>query len=212
MAKVNLNNYNIYIPKKNIAGRVPLAIVPPNSLYITSGIDCRMQVWYDPGGMKPNGLNGRRSDCPVNFAVEALGDKWSLVILRDMIFWGKKTYGEFLKSDEHIATNILADRLAYLEREGLVTKSRDPNDKRKDIYRVTEKAIGLVPMFIEMIAWSAQEPTWQTMTHNGTPAQVKFVTRCVTTKNKSRLIEEVKEIVRRGGCVFEGVVREPLPV
>ena len=162
--------------------------------------------------MKPNGFNGRRSDCPVNFAVEALGDKWSLVILRDMIFWGKKTYGEFLKSDEHIATNILADRLSYLEREGLITKSRDPNDKRKDIYRVTEKATGLVPMFIEMIAWSAQNPSWQTMTHNGTPAQAKFVTRCVTTKNKTRLIEEVKETVRRGGCVFDGVQRSLAPV
>jgi len=157
--------------------------------------------------MKSNGLKGRRSDCPVNFAVEALGDKWSLVILRDMIFWGKKTYGEFLKSDEHIATNILADRLAYLEREGLVSKSTDPSDKRKDIYRVTERAIGLVPMFIEMIAWSALDPTWQSMTHSGTPAQIKFVTRCVTTKNKTRLIEEVTEAVRRGSCVFEGVVR-----
>ena len=82
----------------------------------------------------------------MNYAVEALGDKWSLVIFRDMIFWGKKTYGEFLKLDERIATNILADRLAYLEREGLVSKSPDPHDKRKEIYRVTEKGIGLVPM------------------------------------------------------------------
>jgi DNA-binding HxlR family transcriptional regulator len=128
-----------------------------------------------------------------------------------MIFWGKKTYGEFLKSDEHIATNILADRLAYLEREGLISKSPDPNDKRKEIYRVTEKGIALVPMFIEMIAWSASDPAWQTMTHNGTPAQIKFVTRCVTTKNKTRLIEEVKETVRGGGCVFEGAIR-PQPV
>jgi DNA-binding HxlR family transcriptional regulator len=157
--------------------------------------------------MKPDGLKGRRSDCPVNYAVEALGDKWSLVILRDMIFWGKKTYGEFLKSDERIATNILADRLAYLEREGLVSKSPDPHDRRKEIYRVTEKAIALVPMFIEMIAWSASDPVWQTITHKGTAAQVKFVTRCVTTKNKSRLVEEVKQIVRNGGCVFEGVKR-----
>jgi len=157
--------------------------------------------------MRSNGLKGRRSDCPVNFAVEALGDKWSLVILRDMIFWDKKTYGEFLKSDERIATNILADRLAYLEREGLISKSPDPADKRKDIYRVTEKGIALVPMFIEMIAWSASHPVWQSMTHNGTPQQADFVMRCVTTKNKSRLIEKVKETVRRGGCVFEGVVR-----
>ena len=157
--------------------------------------------------MRTKGLKGRRSDCPVNFAVEALGDKWSLVILRDMIFWGKKTYGEFLKSDERIATNILADRLAYLERAGLISKSPDPTDKRKDIYRVTEKGIALIPMFIEMIAWSAQHPVWQSMTHNGTPAQIKFVTRCVTTKNKSRLIEEAQKTVRRGGCVFEGVKR-----
>jgi DNA-binding HxlR family transcriptional regulator len=157
--------------------------------------------------MRSSGLKGKRSDCPVNFAVEALGDKWSLVILRDMIFWGKKTYGEFLKSDERIATNILADRLAYLEREGLISKSPDPSDKRKDIYRVTEKGIALVPMFIEMIAWSASHPVWQSMTHNGTPQQADFVMRCVTTKNKSRLIEKVKETVRRGGCVFEGVIR-----
>lgn len=152
-------------------------------------------------------MNGRRSDCPVNFAVEALGDKWSLVILRDIIFWGKHTYGEFLKSDEKIATNILANRLEYLESEGLISKSPDPNDKRKDIYAVTEKGIGLVPMFIEMIAWSAQNPGWQTMTHNGTEEQRKFVIRAVTTKNKTKLIEDVKNIVRRGKCVFEGVVR-----
>lgn len=157
--------------------------------------------------MKSNGLKGRRSDCPVNFAVEALGDKWTLVILRDMIFWGKKTYGEFLKSDEKIATNILANRLAALESEGFIYKSPDPNDKRKDIYRVTEKGLSLVPMFIEMIAWSAQNEVWQSMTHNGTPAQRSFVERTVTDKNKAKLIEEVKATVRRGGGVFEGVVR-----
>lgn len=157
--------------------------------------------------MKRNGLNDRRSDCPVNFAVETLGDKWSLIILRDMIFWGKKTYGEFLKSDEKIATNILADRLEYLVHEGLISKSPDPKDKRKDIYTVTEKGIELVPMFIEMIAWSAQNPDWQTMTHSGTPEQVRFVERTVMTKNKKKLVEDVKKIVRRGGCVFEGVVR-----
>ena len=158
--------------------------------------------------IKNNGLKGRRSDCPVNFAVETLGDKWSLVILRDIIFWGKHTYGEFLKSEERIATNILAGRLEYLEKEGLISKSPDPTDKRKDIYRVTEKGIELVPMFIEMIAWSAKNETWQTMDHRvATEAQRRFVEKTVTTKNKSKLIEDVKAIVRRGSCVFEGVVR-----
>ncbi len=174
-------------------------------LYIASGIDCLLQVCYDDN-VKADGLKGRRSDCPVNFAVETLGDKWSLVILRDMIFWGKKTYGELLKSDEKIATNILADRMQYLIREGLLSKSPDPNDKRKDIYAVTEKGIELVPMFIEMIAWSAKNETWQTMEHGGTPEQRRFVERVVNTRNKTKMIEDVKKTVRRGGYVFEGVV------
>lgn len=161
--------------------------------------------------MRSNGLNGRRSDCPVNFAVEALGDKWSLVILRDIIFWGKHTYGEFLKSNEKIATNILANRLKYLESEGLISKSPDPTDRRRDIYSVTEMGIGLVPMFVEMIAWSAQNPDWQTMTHNGTPEQVRFVEQTLMTKKKKKLIEDVKKIVRRGGSVFEGVVGSEPP-
>jgi DNA-binding HxlR family transcriptional regulator len=156
------------------------------------------------------GMSGKRSDCPVNFAVETLGDKWSLVILRDIIFWGKHTYGEFLKSDERIATNILANRLEYLEREGLIEKSPHPDDKRKDYYTVTEKSIALVPMFIEMIAWSAQQEAWQALDHcNATPEQVAFVRKAATTKNKSKLIKEVESIVRRGRCVFEGVVRPP---
>src|SRR5216117_155764 len=100
-------------------------------LQTTIKIDCIMQVCYDLA-MISNGLKGRRSDCPVNFAVEALGDKWSLVILRDIIFWGKHAYGEFLKSDERIATNILANRLEYLESEGLISKTHDPNDRRKE--------------------------------------------------------------------------------
>ncbi|MGH9949467.1 MAG: winged helix-turn-helix transcriptional regulator [Pyrinomonadaceae bacterium] len=161
--------------------------------------------------MTNNGIKGKRSDCPVNFAVETLGDKWSLVILRDIIFWGKHSYGEFLKSDEKIATNILANRLEYLENEGLITKSPDPHDKRKDIYNVTEKGIELVPMFIEMIAWSAKNETWQTMDHIGTIEQFRFVEKTVKTKNKTKLIEDVKETVRRGECVFEGVERMQRP-
>ena len=158
--------------------------------------------------MSKQGLHGRRSDCPVNFAVETLGDKWSLVILRDIIFWGKHTYGDFLKSDERIATNILANRLEYLEKQGLISKSPHPGDKRKDFYTVTEPGIELVPVFLEMIAWSANNQTWQTMDHcDAIPEQIAFVQKASTTKNKSKLIEDVKKIVRSGGCVFEGVVR-----
>jgi DNA-binding HxlR family transcriptional regulator len=144
----------------------------------------------------------------VNFAVETLGDKWSLVILRDMIFWGKHTYGEFLKSDEKIATNILANRLEYLESEGLISKSPHPDDKRKEYYSVTEKGINLIPMFLEMIAWSAQNEAWLAIDHsNATPQQIAFVKKMLSTKNKSKLIENIKQTVRSGGCVFEGVTQ-----
>ena len=149
-------------------------------------------------------LNGLRSNCPVNFAVETIGDKWSLVILRDIIFWGKKTYGEFLKSDEKIATNILVGRLELLEKKGLISKSPHATDKRSDIYGITESGLDLIPMLIEAIAWSAKNDIWQSMEHYGTIQQHRFVKRAVKTTNKARLIEEVKEIVRRGGCVFDG--------
>lgn len=165
----------------------------------------------DLRSMKSNGLNGKRSACPVNFAVETLGDKWSLVILRDIIFWGMHTYGEFLKADEKIATNILANRLEYLEKEGLISKSPHPVDKRKDYYSVTEKGIELVPMFIEMIAWSAKNDTWRELTddYDATPEQERLVARAATTKNKTKMIEDIQAAARRGACYFEGVVRPP---
>src|SRR6266516_2955941 len=64
----------------------------------------------------------RRSDCPINFALELFGDPWSLLIIRDIVYFGKKTYGEFLASEEGMATNILASRLAHLEHQGLLVK------------------------------------------------------------------------------------------
>jgi DNA-binding HxlR family transcriptional regulator len=153
--------------------------------------------------MKRNGLKGRRSDCPVNFAVETLGDKWSLVILRDIIFHGKRTYGEFLRSDEKISTNILAARLEYLEKEGLISKRPHETDKRTDVYRISERGIALIPMLIEMIAWSANDSVWQSMKHGGTDFQRRYVERAAKAKNRPKIIEEAKATLRRGGFVFE---------
>ena len=157
--------------------------------------------------MSSRRIRSRRSDCPVNFAVEALGDKWSLVILRDIIFWGKRTFGEFLKSDEKIATNILASRLSFLEEEGLISKTQDPEDKRKEIYTVTESGIALVPMLIEMIAWSARNAEWQNMPHCGTQEQIEFVQEVAMTEDRSKIARWVQEKARGGGFAFEGVTR-----
>jgi len=97
-----------------------------------------------------------RSHCPINFAQEVFGDKWSLLIIRDVMFKGKKYYNEFLSSDEKISTNILANRLEKLEVDGLITKTIDKNNNSKKIYALTQKGIALLPMLIEMIAWSAK--------------------------------------------------------
>ncbi|HEY0594041.1 MAG TPA: helix-turn-helix domain-containing protein, partial [Thermoanaerobaculia bacterium] len=97
-----------------------------------------------------------RSHCPVNFGLEAFGDKWSLLILRDIVFRGKRTYGEFLKSEEGIATNILASRLAMLEEQGILEKRPDPDDARKDRYALTEKGLDLIPVLFEITLWSAK--------------------------------------------------------
>jgi len=95
-----------------------------------------------------------RSHCPINYALEIFGDKWTLLIVRDIVYSGKKTHGEFLKSDEHIATNILADRLKHLECQGITTKTIDPNDKRREIFALTEKGLALIPLLLDLQSWS----------------------------------------------------------
>jgi DNA-binding HxlR family transcriptional regulator len=98
----------------------------------------------------------RRSDCAINFVLELFGDRWTLLIVRDIMFKGKHNYGEFLQAEEKIATNILADRLALLEREEIVVKIVDPNHGSKFIYRLSQKGIDLLPILVEFILWSAK--------------------------------------------------------
>jgi DNA-binding HxlR family transcriptional regulator len=98
----------------------------------------------------------RRSDCPISYALDLFGDKWTLLIIRDMLFKRKRRYSEFAKSEERIATNVLADRLSKLEAWGLVTKQIDPKNRRHLIYRLTDKALDLAPVLVEMIVWSAK--------------------------------------------------------
>ena len=98
--------------------------------------------------------NNPRSHCPVSLALEAVGDKWSLLILRDLIMRGKRRYQELLDSGEGISTNILADRLVRLERLGLIRKSDDPDDKRLVRYFPTRKGLDLLPVILEMARWS----------------------------------------------------------
>lgn len=99
---------------------------------------------------------GPRSHCPVSLALEAIGDKWSLLVLRDLIMRRKSRFQEFLDSEEGISTNILADRLVRLERRGLISRSDDPDDKRQVRYAPTQKALDLLPVIFELARWSVK--------------------------------------------------------
>jgi DNA-binding HxlR family transcriptional regulator len=95
-----------------------------------------------------------RSGCPINLTLEALGDRWSLLIIRDVMFGNRRYFRELLaKSEEGIASNILADRLKRLTEAGLITRADDPEHKQKGIYSLTEQAIQLVPLIAHMGAW-----------------------------------------------------------
>jgi DNA-binding HxlR family transcriptional regulator len=96
----------------------------------------------------------RRSGCPINLTLEVVGDKWSLLVIRDMIFGNRRHFRELLsKSEERIASNILADRLKRLTERGIVSRADDPTHKQKTIYSLTEKGIELLPVLAQMSAW-----------------------------------------------------------
>ena len=98
--------------------------------------------------------DSHRSGCPINLTLEILGDRWSLIVLRDMMFCNRRHFREILsRSEEGIASNILADRLKRLVEQGLLTRTGDPSHKQKALYSLTEMGIQLVPVFAAMGAW-----------------------------------------------------------
>ena len=138
-----------------------------------------------------------RSHCTVNYGVEIFGDRWSLLIIRDIVFAGKKTYGQFLKSEEKIATNILASRLAFLEEQGILSRAPSPDDRRKDFYTLTEKGLDLIPILLNIVQWSAQHDAGL----NVRPLK-DLLARI--RENPKQVNEEVKALVRNGECIFSG--------
>lgn len=97
-----------------------------------------------------------RSTCPISVALELIGDPWSLLVVRDLMFKGRRRYKEFLEAEEGIASNVLADRLLRLESAGIVARAADPDDGRRALYSLTKKGIELAPVLIELVLWSAR--------------------------------------------------------
>jgi DNA-binding HxlR family transcriptional regulator len=96
----------------------------------------------------------RRSTCPISTALDFVGDRWTLLVIRDLMFAGKRHFREFLQSEEAISSNVLADRLASLLESGIVSKAGDPTHSQKAVYSLTPKGLDLLPVIVAMSAWS----------------------------------------------------------
>jgi DNA-binding HxlR family transcriptional regulator len=137
---------------------------------------------------KDSHTRDRRSSCPISAALDAIGDKWSLIILRDLMFAGKRTYGELQSCQEGIATNILAARLVSLESNGIILKTPDPHSGHRSIYTLTEKGIGLLPVVMELESWMIQhDPTVVACTEHMKSFE----------KNRTRLIADQTKKLRK---------------
>lgn len=131
----------------------------------------------------------------MNSALETVGDPWSLLVVRDVVFYSKHTFGEFLASEERITTSVLADRLATLVSTGILTKQRSRTDRRKESYSLTEKGLDLIPILVELANWGVAydpdvvaNPLW---------------TDKVRT-DREGLYQLIRETVAAGGAVFRG--------
>lgn len=101
-------------------------------------------------------LPASRSTCPISYALDFVGDKWTLIVLRDLIFARKRHFQQFLDSNEGIASNILAARLKLLENAGLATRADDPEHGRRVLYAPTDKALDLMPVILELLRWGTK--------------------------------------------------------
>lgn len=134
-----------------------------------------------------------RSYCPINLSQEIFGDAWTLLVLRDLMFGGKRHFREFLQSDEHISSNILADRLARLVEHGLLTRRDDPTHKQKAIYSLTEQGIELLPIVVQIGAWGSR---WVPDAKKLDPASRRFLRELQESgpRGWARLMDELRAV------------------
>ncbi|HET8636307.1 MAG TPA: helix-turn-helix domain-containing protein [Acidobacteriaceae bacterium] len=137
---------------------------------------------------KSNQGPGRRSGCPVSISLERFGDRWSLLIIRDKMVRGYRTFKQFEESGEGIATNILADRLNRLRAAGIVITEPDEADGRRVIYRLTDKGIELAPVMLELLLWASK---WE---QTAAPCEVMQYMGA----NRQAVLEEVRRRWREG--------------
>lgn len=125
-----------------------------------------------------------RSHCPINYTIEHFGDKWSLLIIRDLMFKGKRHYNEFLEAGEKVSTSVLGERLKKLEENDIISKSADPVKKSRIRYSLTQKGIDLLPILLEMIIWGGEKDIL-------TESPKEFMDKAINSKE--HLLKEIRE-------------------
>lgn len=135
-----------------------------------------------------------RSNCPINCALDLVGDKWTLLIMRDMLFGNKRTFKEFSNSEEGIATNILSNRLAMLEEYGIITKGKLPNNKKTNIYTPTDRGLDLIPVILELGLWCGQHK----MHFNPEMVDEGVALAKVYQKDRAAFIEQIRSHLNAG--------------
>lgn len=150
-----------------------------------------MQVCYNCSMKRSD----NKSRCPINFSLETIGDNWSMLIVRDIVYFGKRTFNEFLHSEEGISSNILAARLAHLEQMNVLIKNPHPTDKRKEVYGLTEKGLDLIPILLELANWGFKHD-------EKTEAPQSWFD--AIQADKVKVVDLVRETVKRGGSIFVG--------
>jgi DNA-binding HxlR family transcriptional regulator len=136
-----------------------------------------------------------KSHCPVNFALETVGDPWSMLVVRDIVFYGKHTFGGFMTSEERITTSVLADRLASLVAAQILGKQRSPADRRRVYYSLTDKGLALIPVLVELANWGVSyDPE--------VVANPQWISKART--DRQGLCDLIRETVLAGGSVLRG--------
>jgi len=136
-----------------------------------------------------------KSHCPINYGLEIFGDPWSLLVVRDIVYFGKDTFNEFLASEEAIAPSVLSARLEQLVAAGMLSKDKDPDDRRRVAYNLTEPGLRVIPILVEIADWGVEADP-------DTGAPMDWVAR--VRANKPEMIERITETVRQGRAVFVG--------
>jgi DNA-binding HxlR family transcriptional regulator len=136
-----------------------------------------------------------KSRCPINYTMEIFGDPWSMLIIRGMVSYGAKYFGDFLKSEERIGTSVLADRLVHLEKKGIITKQPDRLDKRKMTYSLTETGLSFIPIVYDIAAWGTQTSPSPKVTDSWIKAM---------GLNRDMVIKAWREAVTAGSAFYVG--------